>query len=228
MKQIAIFAIAALFLVSSCVKDRVANPNSGSSGGGGTVTPPVSTSGDTIMYYWNFNNVDSANMLFANQSVNSGYSLVYEGAYYDSVQMGSGVNGVGADSIVTAGDAALRLRNPATGPFIMSLPTTGDKNIVLKYAEARTGKGSQTNYISYSVDGSTFITTAISAYTTVAIDSVDGTNKYQLVSFNFSTDSAVNNNPNFKVKILFSDSSKLVNTSGNDRFDNITLYGAKQ
>ena len=231
MKRSLLFALAAFVFIASCIKDRVPNPNSGNTGGGGggVVTPPVSTAGDTLLYYWNFNNVDSAQMLIANWAVNTGYSLVYSGAYYDSVRYGSNVNGVGTDSIYNSADttnAALRLRNPATGPFIMSLPTTGYKNIVLKYAEARTNKGSATNVVSYTTDGSNYINTAISAYATVAIDSVDGTNKYELISFDFSTDTSVNNNPNFKVKIVFSDSSKTLNTSGNDRFDNITLYGA--
>jgi len=179
----------------------------------------------TLIDYWSFDDVDSTSaMLVPNTSIVSGASLAYAGAYYDSVQPGTVLNAVGAYTVLNAGSAALRLRNPAEGPFTLTLPTTGYKDITLKYAEIRTKSGSQENIVTYTVDGTTWINTAISANATYAIDSVDtGTAGWQLETFNFSSDPNVDNNPHFAVRISFAIGDS--NSSGNDRFDNITLYG---
>jgi predicted RNase H-related nuclease YkuK (DUF458 family) len=95
---------------------------------------------------------------------------------------------------------------------------------MLKYAEERTHNGSQTNTVTYTVDGTTWINTAIAATATYNVDSTDSiTNAFQLESFDFSSDVNVNNNPNFKVQINFSNGN--VNPTGNDRFDNVTVWG---
>ena len=53
---------------------------------------------------------------------------------------------------------------------------------------------------------------------------------FQLYRLNFSSDPNVNNNPKFKVKIAFSNNNVWLptSTSGNDRFDNVTLSGVRQ
>lgn len=217
MKLNVIFAFFAILFISSCIKDRTIN----------TYTPPpVNTGGDSIIHYWNFNGVDSPGMFTPTYTRGGGAMLAYS-YRNDTVNPGTALNGWGTDTIlnVTTG-GALRLRNPAV-PFYLSLPTTGYKNVVLKYAEIRTSKGSAINWVSYTVDGSHYITTAISSNNQINIDSIDGTNQYELVSLDFSSDTLVNNNPNFKVKIVFSDTAA-TNTSGNDRFDNISLYGVKK
>ncbi len=182
------------------------------------------SSAQVLIDYWNFN-TDSAAALTPTFSAVAGASLAYSGAYYDTVQSGATLNGVGADGTsLAAGAACLRLRNPASGPFTLTLPTTGYKNIVLAYAEQRTKKGAQQNIVTYTVDGTTWINTAISANATYYVDSTDTvTNGFQLETFDFSSDTMTNNNPNFKVQINFAVGD--TNSSGNDRFDNITLQG---
>ncbi len=177
----------------------------------------------TLIHYWNFN-VDSADALTPTSSLVAGAGLSYSGAYYDTVQSGTTLNGVGADgTTLGAGAAALRLRNPASGPFTITIPTTGYKNIVLAYAVERTKKGSQQNIVTYTVDGTTWINTAISASATYYVDSTDTvSNAFQLETFNFSSDTLTNNNPHFKVQINFAIGD--TGTSGNDRYDNITVY----
>ena len=179
----------------------------------------------SLLHYWSFN-VDSTVVLTETSSMVSGGSLSYTGAYFDTVQSGTILNGVGADGTsLNSASAALRLRNPAgSGSFTLTLPTTGYKNIVLKYAEERTRQGAQTNTVTYTIDGTTWINTAIAANATYNVDSTDTvSNAFQLQTFDFSSDASVNNNPNFKVRITFSNGN--TNTSGNDRFDNITVYG---
>ena len=185
----------------------------------------IKSNAQVLIAYWNFN-VDSTTVLTPTVALISGTSLAYAGAYYDTVQPGTTLNGVGADGVsLDTSSAALRLRNPAEGPFTLTLPTTGYKNIVLTYAEERTNKGSQQNTVTYSINGgTTWINTAIASNATYTVDSTDSsTNAFQLESFNFSSDTNVNNNPNFKVQITYAIGDS--NSSGNDRFDNITLRG---
>jgi len=203
-----------VIFIASCVKDRI-------SAAGTVVIPPVNTSGDTLIHYWNCNEDTLVIMSTPTKSIVPGASFAYAGSRYDTVQLGSTLNAVGADSTVVASPAAaLRLRNPS-GAFTMSLPTTGYKNIVLKYAVERSSKGAATNTVTYTTDGTNYINTAIASTTVYSVDTV-----YHVVSFDFSSDANVNNNPNFKVQINFSNATGT--TTGNDRFDNFTVYGVKQ
>ena len=208
---------AIIILISSCVKDRVTSA-------GSPPPPPVNTGSDTLIHYWNCNEDTLVILGTPTSSIVAGASLSYGGTRYDTVQAGTTINAVGADTVLSAGAAALRLRNPS-GPFILTLPTTGYKNIVLKYAEEGTTKGAKTNTVSYTVDGTNYINTALVASlgtsASYAVDTV-----FKLISLDFSSDSSVNNNPNFKVQITFSNATGT--TTGNDRFDNITVYGLKK
>ncbi len=216
MKKYIFPIIIATITFASCIKDR-----------GVTASGPiiVQTGGDSLIHYWNCNaSADSTlanNIRIPTKSKVAGATWTYAGAYYDTVQPGTNINAVGADSLLTSGNGSLRLRNPASGPFTLSLPTTGYKNIVLKFAEERTSKGASTNTVTYTVDGTNYISTAVAAIQTYNVDTVFG-----LHSFDFSSDAMVNNNPNFKVRISFGPGA--TNTTGNDRFDNITVYGVKQ
>jgi len=184
----------------------------------------VQSKAQALIHYWAFD-VDSTDVMTETSSLVSGGSLSYTGAYFDTVQPGTTLNAVGSYTVLGTASAALRLRNPVgSGSFTLTLPTTGYKNIMLKYAEERTKQGSQTNTVTYSVDGTTWINTAIAATATYNVDSTDSiTNAFQLESFDFSSDANVNNNPNFKVQINFTNGN--VNPTGNDRFDNVTVWG---
>jgi hypothetical protein len=212
MKRTSLLILFITVIAAACIKDRSTTAV--------TVTPPVVVSAtDTLIHYWNCN-VDTLHVLVPTRSIGGG-SMVYAGSRFDTLQPGSNINGIGADSLLTApGAAGLRLRNPA-GPFTINLPTTGYKNIKLRYAVSRSSKGAQTNTVSYSVDGTNFINTAIAASATYTVDTV-----YHLVSFDFSSDAGVNDNANFKVQLNFSNATST--TSGNDRFDNFTVYGEKK
>jgi len=213
MKKYFLLFVIATLAISSCVKDRVSAPS--------TQNNNVNTSGDTLLYYWSFN-LDSISSLVPTFAINASANIDFVDSYTDTVQPGTNINGVGVDSTNTAG-GALRVRNPSTS-LTISLPTTGYKNIVLKYAvEASSAtKAAQTNIVSYTTDGTNYINTAIASQSpTYAVPLA-----FTLVAFDFSSDSSVNNNPNFKVQIAFTNGN--TNTSGNDRYDNITLYGQKQ
>ncbi len=213
-----LIAIAAISIfISSCVKDRITST-------GTHVIPPVVTSGDTLICYYNCN-VDTPDVLnYPTSELLSGNLLEYAGAYADTVQPGTTINAQGADTVLSTFSSALRLRNPS-GTFTLSLPTTGYKNIVLKFAVQASSKGSKTNTITYTTDGTTYTNAAlVTAFGDPSSYTVD--TAWKMISLDFTADAAVNNNPHFKVKIDFSNATST--TTGNDRFDNITLWGLKQ
>ena len=84
----------------------------------------------------------------------------------------------------------------------------------------RSSSGAATNSISYTIDGINYITTGLPSTDYVPADMPN----YNLVTFSFAGIAGVENNPNFAVKIEFSNIPP-PGTSGNDRFDNIVFEG---
>jgi hypothetical protein len=177
-----------------------------------TETPPPTDENLYLLHYWDFNNATS-NETLVNPTLGNG-QLTYLGNFFDSVLPGSDVNLRNESTI----GSALRLRN-ASGDFIISIPTTGHQNIQLKYAATRTGSGSQTQTIFYSVDGINYTQNGLETNQFTLTEDI-----YSLISLDFSNINSVNNNPNFKVKIVFDQASSTI-SNGNNRIDNITVEG---
>jgi hypothetical protein len=177
-----------------------------------TETPPPTDENLYLLHYWDFNNATS-NETLVNPTLGNG-QLTYLGNFFDSVSPGSDVNLRNESTI----GSALRLRN-ASGDFIISIPTTGHQNIQLKYAATRTGSGSQTQTIFYSVDGINYTQNGLETNQFSLTEDI-----YNLINIDFSSISAADNNPNFKVKIVFDEPSANI-SNGNNRLDNITLEG---
>ncbi|NDC40262.1 MAG: hypothetical protein EBZ77_01740 [Chitinophagia bacterium] len=204
MKQafIAIAAITCIF--AGCVKDRKQSA---------IVVPPIK--GDTVLYYWSFNNGDSSQHS-PDEAVNSGAGFSYYSSYIDYTD-GALVNlRSGYDS-----GFCLRVRNPSDS-IIFRMPTTGYDSVTLSYAIRNSGSsGATENAIFYTVDGSNYIADAI------------GNNKYPVTDtvffqklFTLSSDARINDNPKFAVKIVFTANN--TGAKGNNRFDNVTLKGKKK
>jgi hypothetical protein len=204
MKKNLLFVAIILITLASCVKDRNA-PAAG---------PVVVPTGDTLMYYWNFNNQDSANHA-PDFSIKPGGAFFSYSASYVDYTGGSNLNLLGT----TDSGQCLRVRNPSQS-LTFAMPTTGYKNVILSFAVESSSSGSSLNSVSYTTDGTNYVTTALSN----AQYSV--TTTFALQSFDFSSDANVNNNPKFAVKITFDNNN--TGTSGNDRFDNVSLVGTKQ
>jgi len=209
-KNFLFIAIILITAASSCVKDRIP-PVAG---------PVVIPAGDTLMYYWNFNNADSSNHKpdFSIPGTDAYFS--YSASYVDYTG-GSTLNLIGS----TDSGECLRVRNPSTS-LTFTMPTTGYDSVVLSYAEeaSSTTSGSTINTITYTTDGVNYISTALT--------NNGGSNQasigtaFTLYTFNFSSDPNVKNNPKFAVIITFSNNN--TGTSGNDRFDNVSLSGVRQ
>lgn len=176
-----------------------------------------------LLHYWNFNSLPSGQIAtaitadFSELGV-ANTSITYPGTgdgYIDRVA-GDVLN---AEAGVIAG-YALRPRNPAsTRELLIAFPTTGYEDVVLKFAATRTGSGATEQTYSYSLDGgTTFITTGLS---TTPFNPEEDT--YTLSTIDLSSISGADNNPDLVIKINFG-GPNAANTSGNNRFDNVTVY----
>lgn len=189
------------------------------------ITVDADVSPSVLMHYWNFNSSDTSKTTTPTTSIVTGAGLSFDFAtvatvtgYYDTVTSTATQNARNGD----AAGLSLRVRNPVNSMTIKA-PTTGYQNISVSYAVDRTSKGAATNAVYYSVDGGVnFINSGITASNYAP--SLDPS--YTLEKFDLSTIPAVNNNPNFQFKIVFSN-APAPGTSGNNRFDNLTVDGIK-
>jgi hypothetical protein len=202
MKNIFIASVC-LLLIAGCVKERTQPTRAAS---------PVI--GDTVIHFWNFNNGDSSSRA-ASISMVPGATFRYYAQYIDFTG-GSLLNLFGgADS-----GYCLRVRNPADS-LVFKMPTTGYDSVTLRFAVRRSNSGPTQNALSYTTDGVTYTTKAIGA-NVYDVDTLFNVENYIL-----SQDPAINNNPNFGVKIVFLNVTP-GSTSGNGRFDNVMLRGKKR
>jgi hypothetical protein len=179
------------------------------------------TQAQTLVHYWNFNNTSSFNDHIAvSSSLVSGAkldTLRFVGGtslidYSNGTGQGFDINNFNARNSDPSGNH-LRFNNPIYGALIYSLPSTGFKDLVVKYASMRSGSGAYYQFIYYTTDGSNY----------TLFDTIEPTTSPVLYTLDFSGISGVNDNANFKVKIEFGQGGG--GTAGNNRMDNLTLEG---
>jgi hypothetical protein len=181
----------------------------------------------SLIHHWNFDNIPndvdfptaleiSAGGILGGQSTVGGAWLRYDGARWDRVNDPTPFN-ARTQPYDIEDDRALRMRNPA-GDFIVRIPTTGHKNVVVRYAAKRTDSGSELQHIAWSTDGTVFHTDGL-AYNSVHV----GLN-YVLYEFDFTGWEDVDDNPVFTLRIRAAGSgSEPDNESGNQRFNHLTV-----
>ncbi|MCD0456956.1 choice-of-anchor I family protein [Chryseobacterium sp. LC2016-27] len=179
-------------------------------------------SGQSILiHYWNFNNNASVTAITTPTSTLLNGSIT-------ATSTGTGSNDTFIDFAggtsqnfnidnfnARNGDASgthLRYNYPINGNVQFNLPTTGYNNVIVKFTTRRSGSGAGTQTWSYSLDGNTYTT-----YQTVSPQDANP----QLVTFDFSNVTGVSNNPNFKLKVVFTQGTG--GAVGNNRFDNFTV-----
>lgn len=190
-----------------------------------TISITISTAPLYLIHYWNFNNLSTGTLT----SVNADSSLItastanitYTGTgagYMDQYTSTSTLNAQNGD----VSGSGLRFRNPSdTRNVIITASTIGYKNVVMKFATARSSTtGASLQNYSYSLDGVNFITSGLA--TTMFNPNIDPS--YDVVTLDFSGITGANNNPNFAVKINFG-GPEATGTSGNNRIDNLTFQG---
>ena len=172
----------------------------------------------TLLHYWNFNDPTSAQTISTpNVSLvgtgtltnTLGASTVFD--FANGTGNNFNLNNLNARNNDVSGNH-LRFNNPIGGSLVFSLPTTGYENPIVKFTTKRSGSGAGTQTWSYTTDGITYTTFA-------TISPIDGDPTLQ--TLDFSSISAADNNPNFKLKVEFSQGPGGV--VGNNRFDNFTL-----
>lgn len=184
---------------------------------------PPATEGDVI-HYWHFNDLvtpEDVTSIDADFSAIPGVIglLTYTGSGprdIDAVESGSDLN-------LQFGEPpgrAARVRNPSAGrALVFEVPTTGFEQVNFTYAVERTNNGMLKNVLSYSLDGETFIQDGLA----VVEFEIEEAGMYYLVNLDFAEIEGVDNNPEFMIRIEFEGNT--TGTSGNNRFDNITVKG---
>jgi len=134
--------------------------------------------------------------------------------------LGNDTNSLAADNYY------VRARNPSYNvPFNWYMPTTHYKNIILTYAAAASSAGKAVSSYAYSLDsGLTFQNTGILVNGVSATSYTPASATFATVTIDLSTIAGVSNNPKFVFQVLNS-LSTATTTSGNSRFDNISLQG---
>ena len=177
------------------------------------------TNAQSLIHYWNFNVTSSFSAHIApSSSIISGAALDtlrFTGGtslidHANGTGQGFDVNNYNARNSDAAGNH-LRFNNPIYGALIFSLPSTGYKDVLVKYAGMRSGSGAYYQFIYYTTDGSNY----------TLLDTIEPTTTPTLYTLDFSALTNVNNNANFKVKILFGQGGG--GTAGNNRIDNFTM-----
>jgi hypothetical protein len=193
-----------------------------------------------LIHYWHFNNtVTGAHLgeIPADYSTLSNASIIYKPikvtgasdttqayidnykvvtADYDTINPRPGYGGCCGGT-----NYAVRTRNPGDYmQFLWYIPTKKYQNIVINYGtqSSSTASGQHRQVFSYSLDSALTFTTA---GLPIAYDSAGLV--FGRVRIDLSSIPAVNNNGKLVLKILFT--APNTGTSGNNRFDNITVEG---
>lgn len=187
-----------------------------------------------LIHYWHFNNTVSGvhlGVIPADYSTLENASIIYKPihgggsdttlAYIDNLA-GDIINQrPGYAGCCGAINYAVRTRNPSDNmQFLWYIPTKKYQNIVINYEtqSSSTGSGQHRQVFSYSLDSAlTFSTTGLS----IAYDSAGLS--WGQVTLDLSSIPAVNDNGKLVLKMTFTPPN--TGTSGNNRFDNITVEG---
>ena len=175
--------------------------------------------GQTLLHYWNFNNPASIATITTPSQTIGGATLNAIPGGVSAIEFagGTGQNFNVLNLNAQNGDASgthLRFNDPIGGALEFALPTSGYQNIIVKFATRRSGSGAGTQTWSYSLNGTTYTT-----FGTILPNNGDPA----LATLDFTSITGANNNPNFKLKVEFSQGSG--GTVGNNRFDNFTVEG---
>ncbi len=180
-----------------------------------------------LLHYWHFNSLPSGTLtsVSADFSEISGANITYPGSgdgYMDSrthrdEDPVSNLN-LQLDQLPNQG-AVLRVRNPSnTRSLQIASPTNGFGDIILRYATARTSNGATQQEVYYSADGGNEWVNALQSFSPPELPS------WSLVTVDLSAINSVNDNSDLIFKIVFTGSNS-DGSSGNNRFDNISVSG---
>ncbi|MCH8524427.1 MAG: T9SS type A sorting domain-containing protein [Balneolales bacterium] len=166
-----------------------------------------------LMHYWSFNNEAA----FTTPDISlAGGELIADIVGTTELLTGTGQD-FSAENARNGEEAGahLRFNNPVGSSLTFRVPTTGFENILFSYETRRSNSGADTQYITYTVDGSTYVPLKVLEVTTTPA----------VILLDFSEIDAVSDNPDFAVRVEFNDSNNPPNLAGNNRFDNVVVEG---
>lgn len=180
-----------------------------------------------LIHYWHFNNLPDGTLTYVQSDFSevNGALITYPGTgegYLDrrthraedpvsnlNLQLGQEPNQ----------GAVLRARNPSdTRSLIIETPTTGYKDITLAFATTRTSNGATQQEVYYSTDGGNQWHFSGQSHTLHTLP------EWELITIDLSNKPLINNNANLQFKIVFT-GDNTSGSSGNNRFDNISVSG---
>lgn len=165
------------------------------------------------LHYWNFNhNVPEPLEQWADTlQASSGSGILIH--FFTDIQSFQGTILNTLDNDLAGGSFSPRGTNNNNKHLMLHVPTTAHENIFFSYATRGTLTGYDTQSIFYSTDGTNFdsLTSFFASNFDWVVRTVD-----------FSSKTAVNDNPDFKIKIYVDGAT---GHSGNNRFDNFQITG---
>ena len=178
----------------------------------------VDSSQPVPVHAWHFNDLPSGALteVAADHSVLGGAVLTYPGigpGYMDRVSPGTEL---GALPDTPAG-YALRVRNPSdTRELVLALPSGGHEALTLGYAVTRTVNGAENHWV--------YCRVAPQGPWHLVAEGVPVSEEYEFFEHDLSVVEGAADNPDLVVKFMFG-GANASGSSGNQRFDNVTLRG---
>ncbi len=167
---------------------------------------------ETLIHYWNFN--DTVDLLEPTHTLTGGSLNALPGAVTEFTHAtGQDFSAENARFGDPAG-SHFRVNDPLGAVLTFQLPTDGFENPVLRFETRRSGQGAGTQVLTYTLDGAQF--QELTRYPVFNDPPVRKT-------FDFSSVAGAADNPDFAIRITFLRDEG--GTSGNNRFDNVTLDG---
>lgn len=158
---------------------------------------------------WNFNDSDLS-VDHGNGTLTTNFNLVNVVFTLGGTTVNSRQGDAAGQSLTLQGGTA----NSNNGRFLeIHLSTVSLTNISISFATQATGTGFNNNQVQYSLDGTTFVNFG-APYAPAAI--------FGLVTYDFSSISGLNNNPNAAFRIVLNGATS---ASGNNRLDNLVVEG---
>lgn len=177
------------------------------------MVPPRSA----VLHYWHFNDMSSGAVTSVEADTTAfavAPEITYPGTGSGFMDRNSGDGNTDNVRFNEPAGNSLRARNPSdTRSLDIELPTTGYEDIVFSYEVYRSNNGQLGQIVEYTTDGTTYN----------FLDSLTITTSYQTFFWDFTGMGAVEDNPDFKIRINFFGQN--TGTSGNNRFDNFVLEG---
>jgi hypothetical protein len=174
---------------------------------------PALADAQTLTHYWNFNTPET--QLTPTLST-GGASLTVSPGELTEVTSGTGQDFAGTNSRnEDPAGAHLRVNNPIGAVLTFHIPTSGFENPIFRYETRRSGSGANTQFVSYSLNGTDFTP----MQTILPPDGVPA-----VIILDFSTIAAADDNADFRIRITIAqEGTESGGTAGNNRFDNATL-----